>query len=335
MTPRTAQTTDASVVFAQCPRPMRGRSRGARSRNLPWLLSHVSPTAMLNRSLAGVVATAIVLGGFGMASASPRRATAASVAKTRSMRWLSSIENESAPPARLASHVPLAVVRHGRVQQFGKEACKQWGPVGSRWISVDMFGEPIRTAKVAARDYYDYSKCFELALKRNPDAREVGLFVSANSGYRPPSSARWEPSTEALASFARFMDQVHASLEKAERTDDKGLLPLSRRSIFFEVKRPAGEAPVHFAVGGGRVCVVARWAPGGHWEQVYIERGYLENGPTNACLPRAVLDMDGDGVPEVVYYGTEREWWGYNVARLGADGVHWTRASQGHFGSTA
>ena len=69
------------------------------------------------------------------------------------------------------------------------------------------------------------------------------------------------------------------------------------------------------------MCVIARWAPGGHWEQVYVERGYLKNGPSNACLPRAVLDMDGDGVPEVVYYGTEREWWGYNVARLGAEAL--------------
>jgi hypothetical protein len=69
--------------------------------------------------------------------------------------------------------------------------------------------------------------------------------------------------------------------------------------------------------------------------EVYIERDYPRNGPTNACLPRAVLDMDGDGVPEVVYHGTEGEWWGYSVARLGAGGVHWTRASRGHFGSTA
>ena len=62
-----------------------------------------------------------------------------------------------------------------------------------------------------------------------------------------------------------------------------------------------------YAVSGGRLLLIAWLSPEGKWVLTHMENDLtdFEYSPILAYRPVAVFDMDGDGVPEVIYQWTE------------------------------
>jgi hypothetical protein len=89
-------------------------------------------------------------------------------------------------------------------------------------------------------------------------------------------------------------------------------LPWGKRTMFFEVSLPkdpswvgrvdgAGkpvERPRRWAVSGGAALTVAYQGQHGQWRAALVKPPL---GLADSYVPVAVFDMNGDGIPEIVY----------------------------------
>jgi hypothetical protein len=74
--------------------------------------------------------------------------------------------------------------------------------------------------------------------------------------------------------------------------------PFAQRALFFSFEHDQ-TVPLHYAVVGGPLLLVARLQADGRW----VARD-LSSAPTDTCMPRAyepraVFDITGDGEPEI------------------------------------
>ncbi|HEY1692856.1 MAG TPA: hypothetical protein VGG39_11880 [Polyangiaceae bacterium] len=223
---------------------------------------------------------------------------------------------------------PLASVERAVIRTPEARSCRAWGPVGSRWEELDPLGQIAGEVVVTGRDFYAYSGCDELGVRRVNGHRGAGVYVEAQAGYRAPDSRRWRPDD---ASIATLVTLASARQRGITHLDPSHGVPFSRRTFFFEW----GPAPERFAVVGGVSLLVCAWQ-GGRWTVVHevtppkgraVERGYRA---------LAVTDMNGDGLPEIVFHRLEEsgEWYGDATLSRRPDGA-WVEIDAGIFGSTA
>jgi hypothetical protein len=205
---------------------------------------------------------------------------------------------------------PLAKADAGGVQAPEPRACRSWGPVGSRWLTLDAFGRVVGEAKVAKREYYDVSDCDELEMRRVRGQDGAGLYVDARAGYRAPQVSAFQPDAPSRAAL--------------ERAAARG--PLGARAFFFSW----GPSAERYAVVGGPSLLVFVWR-GGAWTK---EREVKTTGLTYEAF--AVTDMDADGRPEVVFHAIEGggEFYGDGTLSSRPNGA-WTEIEAGIYGSTA
>jgi len=223
---------------------------------------------------------------------------------------------------------PLAVERGGVLAKHGDRACRSWGPVGSRWRELDVFGRIAGEVTINRRDFYEYSGCDELSVRRASGHRGAGVFVDARAPYREPLVKSWQPDEDAM----RALEAVaRAHQEKIRNVIPRLHVPFEKRVLFFEW--PAtGE---RHAVVGGRSLIVLVFRQG-RWDVVFEEKPPKNRSQDEGYRALVVTDMNGDGRPEIVFHFKEEsgEWYGDFTLSLGSDGV-WREIGAGIFGSTS
>lgn len=212
----------------------------------------------------------------------------------------------------IASGVPLAEVRDGRIKAVGtpKQACgskSRWAKKGSAWTVLDAWGQTVAGgAKIADSRLYEGSGCHEVRFDAGLEAGQAArLFVASGSGYTPGTSAKWNAEARAMKRFEHlYAAQESAWVEgKLEKPSDGAHL----QTLYFSLPRqedsvegaPTQRRPIHWAVAGGRVLVVGYVGAGGAWKVAHV---LAPHGKDHSYEPLAVLDMNGDGMPEIVVH---------------------------------
>lgn len=279
--------------------------------------------------LAAIGALGIVVC-VGSAYAKPR-------AKTPALKKVATARVEKAATSWFLAadpHVPLAVVRGGRVEpavprgEHGKSCGpkSRWAVEGSKWFALDAWGNKKGLATVEVAEPYDVTKCSELYFAPKFDKHtEATLFVSADSAYVPGPSAEWHPPAHARWTFQASLLQLPSN--------GKRKLPFQ----CSEVPKPIR----YFSIGGTKLAVggtdgairIAAY-DGQGWTPEYSDHGVSE---VPICYrPVAILDLDGDGRPELVVRKAFNDGDGWGDSVLGRDDRgHWTELAISPGGSTA
>ena len=206
-------------------------------------------------------------------------------------------------------HVPLAEVFLDELRSPPPGACTDWPARRHRWIAVDAWGQPVGTHVSLGAEGYDVTECYEMRTRVIDGELGVGLLASI--GYRPGPSFRDTPSDADRDGLRGFLDRIDAVYGAPEPPVE----PMYFRSVDHE------GTPTHNAVIGGRVLVVAQLVEGA-WVLRHLENRYgLDTWSSAPYRPLAVLDLDGDGRPEIVFRESELAAW--NDSILVSTGIGW------------
>lgn len=257
---------------------------------------------------------------------------ATAVAVVAPFRWLGSASNGSGRRV----NTPLAWAG-AEVSSAGAANCAAWAAASVTWTALDRFGQIAGTARVAKGEYYSVTKCVELSLANVSGGRGVDLWVSAAAEFHAAPSAEWRPTSAEQAGLAGLVKTLEGAMLPGPEWQgcDTKLAALSQRVLFFHSKE--GDDSVHErAVVGGPLLIIAERDPlrGGAWIATFVD-----TTDANACLPaqftpKAVVDLNQDGVPEVVVHTDDGPIFGdiaYGFQPLGG----WRVVARGVPGSTA
>lgn len=239
-------------------------------------------------------------------------------------------------------HVPLAAVEGKHIRSVGKRgkdcgSASRWAKPKSRWHAVDTWGKITGTYEVRGAETFDVTSCRELAFIGVKGQPGSGLFVSEDSAYKPGDSAAYTPSAAEKKRFERFLNNVESAF-----VDHKPLgkyLPWGKRTVFFEVSLPkdpswegrvdgAGKPivrPKHWAVSGGAALTVAYLGQHGQWHAAMVKPPL---GLADSYVPVAVFDMNGDGIPEIVYRSSDGPSFAEAVMSLDPRTMKWEDAAE-------
>ncbi len=240
----------------------------------------------------------------------------------------------------IAAGIPLAEVRDGRLVNVGtsKQPCgtkSHWAKKGGSWTALDSWGQVTGTLTVAGSDRYEGTGCHRLSFAEGNGKDGLGVFVAKGSGYSPAPSARWNPAGDVVKRFEHlYSTQATAWVDgKPEATGPHG------KTLFFNLPKQEGSVegaptlrrPTHWAVTGGRVLVVAYVGATGAWKVGHV---LAPNGKDHAYEPLAVLDMNGDGLPEIVVHEEAGGVFTDRVLSFDAGTMRWEKAVESPGGAT-
>jgi hypothetical protein len=227
---------------------------------------------------------------------------------------------------------PLARVRGGVLAEPEDRACRTWGKRGSRWRELDRFGRMVGEVKISGAEYYEYTKCDELEVRRVRGRRGAGIYVAVGSRYVAPDARAWQPSKEALEMLARLSEERQRGIQDLVPSSR---VPFAARTFFFDWGSGPDKPRERHAVVGGRSLLVYVWR-GETWKLVHEDKPAKMRSQDRGYAAVLVTDMNGDGLPEIVVHNREEggEWYGDSTLSLQADGT-WKSVGGGIFGSTA
>lgn len=175
---------------------------------------------------------------------------------------------------------------------------------GTPLVALDAWGAPAGRAVMLPVDQGTSSASgvwSPIAVRLLSGGAGAGIYVS-DAPAATTAAAPWTPSAAERAGFAA----------------------LSRGSpIFFRVIAPRGGAPERFGIAGGRTLVVGYLDASGAWSRAYVRsvRGHVFDS-------QAVLDMNGDGMPEIIFREGARAGEGEPIALVARRGGRdWARAA--------
>ncbi|APR77064.1 Hypothetical protein A7982_02411 [Minicystis rosea] len=239
-------------------------------------------------------------------------------------------------------HVPLAMVDGKHIHGVGKRgkdcgAANRWAKPKSRWNAVDAWGHVTGSYEVKGAETFDLTGCREVSFKSVSGKPGAGLFVSEDSGYKPEASAAFTPSGEEKKRFEHFLGAIEGAF-----VDHKPLgknVPWAKRTMFFEASMPkhaswegrvdgAGKPisrPKRWAVSGGPTLTVAYLGQHGQWHAAMVKSPL---GLADSYTPIAVFDMNGDGIPEIVYRQSDGPSYADAVLSLDSVSMKWDDAAE-------
>jgi hypothetical protein len=245
-------------------------------------------------------------------------------------------------------HVPLAVVEGKAIRSVGKRGkdCgseARWAKPKSRWKAVDAFGQVTGIFEVAGSELYDVTQCNEVSFTAKTGKPGSGLFVSEDSMYKPGESVAYAPSIGERKRFDRFLGAMESAFVNYRPIGKP--VPLGKRTLFFQFPPPkdpnwqervdgAGKViqrPTRWAVAGGPMLVVAYLGEKGRWKAATVK---MPLGLTDSYTPVGVFDMNGDGIPEIVYQSSDGPSYADAVLSLRPDTMEWKDAAESPGGAT-
>lgn len=241
----------------------------------------------------------------------------------------------------LDPHVPLAIVDGASIATAGTACCAPWARRGDSWRAVSAWGQIAGEVTVSGGEGYDASQCYELELTARSGTTGVGLFV--RGAWAPAASAAWDAPPAARRGFEALLGQMdQLAVEPSADSTGSRELPTDQRAMYFRIATndtPDGStAWDDYAVGGGRLLVVA-YRSRDRWVLAHVERDVSGGSfvSRDAYRPFAVLDIDGDGFPEIFVHLKEGGGEFYGDVVLGTDVRRgaWQQVAVSVGGSTA
>jgi hypothetical protein len=233
-----------------------------------------------------------------------------------------------------AQDVPLLAAGHGKVKEPEGDACVRWAPRGSEWRAVDMWGRVVGRATItkAGRTDRVLGACHYPEHRAQSGAEGV-LLASAEGPWRPGPSAEWKPG-------AAERDRLQELLAASSRVLG---LPVANAvdARFFAIWNDVAKEQHRFAVVGGFALLVARVGKDGRWTLAWSDTELARSrafGPGEGAeryAPEAVLDLTGDGLPEVIYRWDSGDDSGLRVIEFHPDTESFKVLATSEYGSTA
>jgi hypothetical protein len=238
---------------------------------------------------------------------------------------------------------PLALVSKDGIASPDVACCNSFSQLGSQWHAIDAYGQIAGTVEIDGGEGYDVSQCWELSTKVRSGNDGAGLYVDLD--WKPGKSARWTPSVEDKGKLAKTIGTLESAMVPTSDWpcgSGEPALAFEARSLFFSTKAEPGEkGDVHWAVVGGPLLVIARLEDEGKKSERWIAH-HVNNDSASTCTkrvhqPLAVVDLDGDGVPEVIVHDDYGESYGESILQIrGVAGwSKWSEIASSVGGSTA
>lgn len=213
-------------------------------------------------------------------------------------RWLAS-----------SPRVPLAATVDGRLVNAG--ACSErWAAPGTTWRALDEWGAPLAEARTLDAELYDVTGAWEQRLEPAAGGR---LMLAADAPL-PTPTVPWTPDAARVDALVALVAPIEAAVH-APASARQRPPRVAERTHFF--RTDVGTADEHaFAVVADATLTIAQWIdasssdaatqPAG-WAIVYLDTEASTSTPLQALEDPAyqtvaVVDLDGDGVPEVVVH---------------------------------
>ncbi|MBL8715889.1 MAG: hypothetical protein JNL79_07825 [Myxococcales bacterium] len=167
--------------------------------------------------------------------------------------------------------LPLALVRDGKLEADKGQCPEEFFPKGQKWSAIDRFGKMVGLVENTT----DSSGMHFRVVSGSPGAR---VFVRgrkapyASAAWTPPASEKKKLLTAIGAKVAREVTFFQAG--------DRKFGVVTERSTFSIAERDAK----------------------GQWKRRFHEKNFVG---FNVFALRAIVDMDGDGMPEIVKHFSE------------------------------
>lgn len=235
-------------------------------------------------------------------------------------------------------HTPLAIVDRTGIHDQLTGCCASWARRGTRWHTIDRYGAIVGDAELVGGEGYDVTQCYELSFAQRRGDAGVGLYVS--DGWTSPASVEWTPEPEQRRALAGFVASAEQMLDDPSwSAHQPGALPVEQRVIYFQVSRAPWEGNRgnvdHYAVVGGRALLIVRLNDKGRWVLSYFDRRFSDSGIIRAYTPLAVVDLDGNGAPEIIFHWNAGDGWSDTIFGLDVNGRQWEQRAESIGGSTA
>ncbi|MFK7930417.1 MAG: hypothetical protein AB8H79_19670 [Myxococcota bacterium] len=222
--------------------------------------------------------------------------------------------------AWLASNprVPLAIVDDQSIASPDASCCAAWKSPDTPWQGIDAWGQSLNIARVTGDHEYDASQCWELTLTPNNDNGRAALYVSGD--WTPSPSFEWQPSPQQHAEFTAFVAALRILTVSPEYHQADYTKRRDPQPAFFELPKSDDAHNVHptkFAAMGGSTFALAYIASDGTWKLgTLLNDTAIPVGPVDTYDIVAIVDMNADGLPEVVVHTDEGPAWNDVVLTL-------------------
>jgi hypothetical protein len=223
------------------------------------------------------------------------------------------------------------VSKSGELFDVGSDCCAAFAPRGRRWRAVDAWGRIVGVAVSAGGRSNEATQCYESDLEVLEGARGA---IYATPDFPGSPSFEWTPTRPEQDSLRELV--AHADALLASENGEPPL-ELPARARFFTAPPDTSEsATAHFAVVGGRALLIGRLTVSGRWVVSYLDAAMAAAGfaSSDAYLPIAILDMTGDGYPEIVFRENAGPTWGDAVLHKSSATTVWEQAAVSPGGST-
>lgn len=201
------------------------------------------------------------------------------------------------------SHVPFAVINGESVSSAGKDSCSAWSESEQVWYNLNKLGEIVGTSKVVSKSYYDITDCYELELKTESGNDGIGFYTSEEVDWAVDSAQFWTPSAEETKSLNAFINTIDALF--VDTTVNRYPFEQNETALFFKIRQNDNEDENYFpetkcVVYGKKYLIIAYLNSDNEWKLAHIENDFT-NAHSIKKTPISLLDIDDDGIPEILY----------------------------------
>ena len=212
-------------------------------------------------------------------------------------------DNEKINLLGINPQVPFASIKKDSISSAKKTDCQEWIKKDIIWYNLNKVGKVVGASKVVGKSYYDVTNCYELQLETVSGKDGIGLFTSKEVHWSLDSSQIWAPSNLEkieLDSFVKKLDKLVIDTAKLNYAKSE-----IKHSIFFKIPINENEDENYLSntkcvVFGNTYLAIAFINSQGKWTLAHLENEYT-NSSFKIFTPVAILDIDKDGIPEIIY----------------------------------
>ena len=206
-------------------------------------------------------------------------------------------------------HTPLAIVHPKGIAKPDNACCLSWSKSKAIWTQIDRFGHAVSLHHLVKYEAYDVTQCYEpqLKLHRQLDQKKkgVGLLFSGKTPHHKPGKP--------VALGVEDLKQINPILKNLYKAFKAPLT--TAKPIGFKVGDGEDSSYTQCAVAGGALLVIVCKGKRVDWKLTYIDHSIwtsydFATSANHFNVPRAILDLNGDGQVEVIVQQNEgASWW--------------------------
>lgn len=188
----------------------------------------------------------------------------------------------------------------------GQSCCLPFAKKGEIYFTIDKFGHLVGEARIENSESYEVTGCHELVMKQVKGTKGAGIYVSKDLPFPPKPSSVWEPSQKQILSLQKKIQtrnsQIRAKFDVSS-CQNQGEERPSSPSAPIQILYFLGKNQQRYAAVPGLGIAIFHWQKNQNWNLVYQQIPSRIHPP---CIPfstpLAVLDMNQDDLPEVIFH---------------------------------